>query len=69
MAEKFNHIRVKSITKEHFVLRDGRRFRHLFPWSHVPLLADFENLLTHCYDMMTDSSLMFVRKKKGKDHD
>jgi hypothetical protein len=59
--------RVKCVTERHFELADGRKFKHLFRWSFVPLLADFEKLLANCYELMTDRDLeIFTRKKPKK---
>lgn len=50
-------LRVRHVDQDYFQLRDGRTFKHLFTWSYVPSLSDFEVLLLHCYEMMTDKLL------------
>lgn len=57
-------IRCRYLSKEAFMLSDGRCYRHLFTWSYVPELRDFEKLLAVCWDSMTQPELQIKIKLK-----
>jgi hypothetical protein len=54
------------VTREEFGLMDGRKFRHVIPWVIAPELEDFEKLLSHCYDLMTEDEFEITPRKKSK---
>ena len=42
---------IQCVDQSGFTLSDGRRFRHLFRWSYVPDLEDFQKLFFYCPGM------------------
>ena len=53
-------IRVTKLTDSYFTLKGVGTFKHLFKWSYVPDVKDFEVLLSHCYELITDWELEIV---------
>jgi hypothetical protein len=57
---------VKYVDRKCFMLTNGQCFKHLFVWSYIPPVEDFNILLQNCYDLMTDSLLEETDKIKVK---